>query len=155
MCVGSCTFAILLCFTLSALILHTHTHTFWNSLMCIHVKAIDFSFSSFLTGSIPVQDNACEHTAENQGTSPLMSFFSWVSQEKKTLIGYSCWEHGRASAPRLSLECAITFNSSNCLLIKSCFTDQHRVLAYKWFVYNPLCSFSIYWWYAVVYECNY
>lgn len=78
-CVWLCAFcgAIAL-FTLSALILQTRT----LKLLVVHsCKRYWFPPSSLLRGSIPVQDNACEHAAENQGTSPLMSFFlSRVSQ---------------------------------------------------------------------------
>ena len=53
-------------------------------LLAVHsCKSYWFSSSSFLGRSIPVQDNACEHAAENQGTSPLMSFFFRVSREKE------------------------------------------------------------------------
>ena len=153
MCVGSCTFAILLCFTL----LDSHTaHTHVLKLLDVHSCKSYWFFFLFISHWINTCPGQCMWTHSwKSGNKPSDVFFSWFSQEKKTLIGYSCWEHGLASAPLFSLECAITFNSSNCLLIKSCFTDQHRVLAYKWLVYHPLCSFSIYWWYAVVYECNY
>lgn len=44
-------------------------------LLVVHsCKSYWFSSSSFLAGSIPVQDNACEHAAENQGTSPFDDF---------------------------------------------------------------------------------
>lgn len=59
-----------------------HTHIL--KLLVVHsCKSYWFSSSSFLGGSIPVQDNACEHAAENQGTSPFDVFLFPGFHKKK------------------------------------------------------------------------
>lgn len=134
---------------------HAHTHTL--KLLVVHsCKSYWFSTSSFLGGSIPVQHNACEHAAENQGTSPFDVFlFPEFQEKKKTLIGVSHREHFLSSNALFSKErCKISFNSEYGLLTKSSFTGQCGVWAYKRFVYHRHCCFqsllAFTWWFRNV-----